>query len=266
MAVRVFLAEDNDDLASLVSRRLEARAWSVVRAATAEEAGSRLRGDRFDAVILDYKLPDGNGLELLGILRETAPATPVLFLTAHGSEDIAMQALGLGASDYMVKTGSLLDELPARVAGLLERGGDMRRAATVVAVRAHAPDAPARDDEISLSHETAARLVQEFVKGEVLGAALFDGAGTPIAALLPASLDARALGLALVQVHAQAVIMGRTTRLAPRAYAFTLDTEEGILATSAVPGKALVAVLVKPGARHAADRLEELASRLRERL
>lgn len=258
---RVFLAEDNDDLARLVARRFAERKWTLVRASTAKEAAPRLRGDRFDAVILDYQLPDGTGLDLLGVVREAAPATPVLFLTAHGSEDIALRALGLGATDYMQKSGTLLDELPARVEQLLAREPDLRSASTVVTVPVHEKaDAVSRE---GLSPDEARRLVESFVKGDVIGAAFFDGAGESIAALMPESVDPKALGFALVQIHAQAVLMGRTTRLAPRAYAFTLDTDEGILAATGIAGRALVAVLVRPGSTRANDRLEALAGQLR---
>lgn len=274
MTVRVFLAEDNDDLALLVSKKLESRKWSVTRASTATEATQRLRGDRFDAVILDYKLPDGTGLDLLSVVRQSSPETPILFLTAHGSEDVALQALGLGASDYMQKTGTMLEELPQRVAGLLDRERDTRAGATVsLSVKEAHPEAPRRaakrkgsaaEDAFGVLTQDAAKgLVEEFVKGDILGAALFDGAGEPIAALLPSSIEPRALGLALVQVHAQAVLMGRTTHLAPRSYTFTLETEEGIIAATGVPNKALIAVLVKPGSSHASERLRSLAARVR---
>ena len=249
-----------------MKRRLEAQGWSVTRASTAAEATQRLRGDRFDAIILDYRLPDGDGLELLGVVRESSPATPVLFLTAHGSEDVAMQALGLGATDYMVKSGTMLDDLPRRVETLLGREGDMRSAASVsIAIRApHASQERRADDAVNaLGAQAAAKVLEAFVKDDVIGGALFDGAGQPIAALLPSTIDARALGLSLVQVHAQAVLMGRTTQLAPRAYSFTLETEEGIIAASAVQGRALVAVLVKPESTHATDRLRELSARVR---
>lgn len=265
MAVRVFLAEDHDDLATLVSQTLTERGWSVVRARTAEEAGPRLRGDRFDAVILDYKLPDGTGLDLLGIVRETSPATPVLFLTAHGSEDIALRALGLGASDYMQKTGSMLEELPGRVADLLSRETDIKRAATVVTIPVKIGSRSAEEPRGSdiLGVDEARRILADCVQGDILGAAFFDGAGEPIAALLPASIEPRALGLALVQVHAQAILMGRTIHLTPRRYTFTLDTVEGTLAATGVTGRALVCVLLKSGAVRPAEKLEALAGRLR---
>lgn len=264
---RILLAEDHDDLANLVTRKLTAsRAWRVERAATKQEAIQRLRGDRFDAVVLDYLLPDGSGLELLGILRESSPETPVLFLTAHGSEDVALQAMGLGATDYMQKTGELLHELPDRLDALFAHAGEVGLAAraspmgTSVRVRAHTSESGG-----VVGADEAAGVLKEMTRDDVLGAAVFDGSGRPIAALLPKSLDATVLGASLVQVHAQVGVVGRLNHFAPRAYRFVLETETGTLAASTIPGRAIVAVLVdkKGGLDAAASHLDALVARLR---
>lgn len=268
--LRVFLAEDNDDLAELVSKRLVAQDWSVIRAKTADEAASRLRGDHFDAVVLDYRFPDGDGLQLLPIVREASPDTPVLFLTAHGSEDVALQALGLGATDYMQKSGSMLEELPRRITEMLRRNVDDKDGARIVTVRtararaspAGAPPPPPPGAPM-LSQAEARALLEGFVGHDVIGAALFDGAGASIAALLPSGLDATVLGASLLQVHAQVGIIGRLNHLAPRSYTFTMEMEHGTLACTTVGGRALVAVLVKPGSTHVQDRLATLAGRVR---
>ena len=264
MSIRVFLAEDNEDLARLMAKRLAERSWSVVRAGTAEEATARLRGDRFDAVVLDYQLPDGTGLELLGVVRESSPSTPVLFLTAHGSEEVALQALGLGATDYMQKSGSMLDELPTRLAGLLDRSDDVREASRVVPVEAaHAHGHAAPRPRAGIDVEEARKVLTGFVHGDVLGAGVFDGAGAPIATLLPKELDPSVLGASLLQVHAQVGVVGRLNRLSPKGYVFAVETDLGTLACTTVGGRCLVAVLVKQGSSHARERLESLAERVR---
>lgn len=259
MTTRVFLAEDHDDLAALIERKLATRDWRVERARTSAEASARLRGDRFDVVVLDYKLPDGDGLELLGVVRENSPQTPVLFLTAHGSEGVALRALGLGASDYMQKSVTMLDELPSRIDALLAREGEVREASRVVAVEA--PPEP-KPRALGVDPGVAERLLAEFVHGDVLGAALFDGAGMPIAAILPPPLDPSVLGATLLQVHAQVGLLGRLNRVSPRAYTFLVETDAGTLACTTVGGRAVVAVLVRAGAR-ASERLDALAARVR---
>lgn len=262
-ALRVFIAEDNDDLAHLMERSFASRAWRVVRARTSAEARERLHGDRFDLVVLDYLLPDGNGLDLLRVVRAETPATPVLFLTAHGSEDVALRALGLGASDYMQKSGAMLEELPQRAQALVEREADLKQAARVVAVQG--PDARpdrARSERGAPDASTARALLEETVKGDILGAGIFDGSGAPIAAILPSGMDAAVLGASLFQVHAQVGVVGRLNRLAPLGYRFVMDVDGGTLAATSVSGRAIVVVLVK-GAQHAEERLAILAKRVR---
>jgi CheY-like chemotaxis protein len=260
MSVRVFLAEDSDDLAHLVMKRLGERGWTVVRAATVDEAMARLRGDRFDAIVLDYKLPGGTGLDLLAIAREAAPSTPVLFLTAHGSEEVALEAIGLGATEYMQKSGTMLAELPARLVALLARGAGERAGSRLVTVQGAHGSARARP---VIDPKEAQRILQVLVQGDVLGAGIFDGAGAPIAALLPHGMDPALLGSSLLQVHAQVGVLGRLHHLGPKGYLFRVDTDAGILACTTVGGRALVAVLVKTGTTHASERLEMLAERMR---
>jgi len=277
---RVFLAEDNEDLASLVARRFKATpGWSLTHAATFDEAAGRLRGDRFDLVVLDYKLPDGDGLGLLRIVREVSPETPVLFLTAHGSEDVAMQALSMGATDYMQKSGDMLEELPARIRELLSHADDQRAAARVRSIELHAdhlpsqrrpapaPKRPAAHDRTE--EDPGARyaaIVAAVVGGDVLGAAIFDGSGKPIAHDLPDDLDAAMVGTTAFQIHAQVGVAGRVTGLTPRAYEFILEVDGAVLATTTVGGSAIVAILLesRAGRDSAAKCLHDLASRVRE--
>ena len=277
MRVRVLLVEDNDDLAKLLQRRFGERPdWTLTRARTREEALPQIQGDRFDCVVLDHRLPDGTGLELIPIIRASAPETPVLFLTAHGSEDIALQALSLGASDYMQKDGALFSELPLRLDALLARSSDVARAARVHVHEAHTvPVASRRDDHHARSAATPiapppdksemARLLTDLVKGDVLGAAVFDGAGKPIAALLPTSADATRLGAGAFEIHAQVGIVARLADMTPRAYTFILEGESSILGITTVAGRAIVAILVDAtqGRARAEKELAELAARVK---
>lgn len=264
--IRVFVAEDNTDLAALVERKLaKGRGWTVVRAASMEEASRRLRGDRFDVVILDYRLPDGTGLDLLPVVRSASPETPVLFLTAHGSEDVAMKALTLGATDYMQKDGHLLEDLPGRLDELLGRASDVATAARVVPVlevppRRH-PEAAKLPDP-----EHVAAVLARFVEGDVAGAAVYDGVGKPLGALLPDTLDATRLGAAAFALHANVGVVARLAGVEPKGYAFVLEHAAGLLAASTVHGLGILVVLVQPGSgeQAARERVGDLARRLKE--
>lgn len=258
---RIFLAEDNDDLAALISRRLQARpTWSVVRARTAKEAASRLEGDRFDVAVLDYLLPDGTGLDLLRVVRSASPQTPVLFLTAHGSEEVALAALGMGATDYMQKTSELFEDLPDRIATLLGRSDDVGIAARVVPVAT----AHARVEAAGVSASHAEAVLDEVVRDDVLGGAIFDGAGHVIAARLPDGMDPTRVGAAAFDLHAHVGVVGRLADVTPRGYVFLLELEGAVLGVTTVSGKCILAVLVDDARRTSASvKLAELARRLK---
>ena len=74
-----------------------------------------------DAIVMDYSLPDIDGLALLSRLHDLVPNVPVIFATGEGSEDLAVAAIKLGAADYVVKDGDYLRRLPEIVSLAIER-------------------------------------------------------------------------------------------------------------------------------------------------
>lgn len=274
-SARVILVEDHDDLAELITRSLHARAGIPIatRARTHAEAERALLEERFDVALLDYRLPDGHGLDLLAKLRARHPETPVLFLTAHGSEEVALQALGLGASDYMQKDGRLLEELPARVRSLLARSADYAEASRVVAVAASgrpatpAPRAAAAEAALAPARpeEALQRFVDGCVGGDVLGVVLLDASGTLLAGRMPQTCDEAGIVAAAAEVHALSTLAARLSGLSVASYHVALDAPEGTLAVSSIDERVVVAVLVAPARdRHVAlERLADIVERLR---
>jgi two-component system nitrogen regulation response regulator GlnG len=76
---------------------------TVLAAQTATEGRARAAADRPDVIVLDIQLPDGSGLDLFRELHEDDPKRPVLFITAHGTTETAIEAMKGGAFDYLVK-------------------------------------------------------------------------------------------------------------------------------------------------------------------
>jgi two-component system nitrogen regulation response regulator GlnG len=95
----------------------------VLTAATLAEGQRRVEADCPDVIVLDYQLPDGTGLDLFDHIRERAPSAPVIFLTAHGTTDTAIEAMKRGAFDYLAKPFDL-----EQMTGLLERAFEAARA------------------------------------------------------------------------------------------------------------------------------------------
>ena len=121
--LRLFLVEDDDDVALVLRRHLERAAYHVTRCRLAADALIVLAQNSFDLVLLDQRLPDMEGLELLHRLNREGIAAPVLMITGRDEADLATRALQAGALDYLVKDPGLtfLSELPKRVAESVRR-------------------------------------------------------------------------------------------------------------------------------------------------
>lgn len=103
-AVRILLVDDNLDHVQLATRALRAQpAWRVETARLGEEAIERAQEEPFDLVLLDYRLPDLSGLDVLRALRGAAHPPAIILMTSQGSEEVAIEALKLGAAAYVVK-------------------------------------------------------------------------------------------------------------------------------------------------------------------
>lgn len=118
---RVLLVEDDAELAGLITQLFESQALDVQLAGTLALGRSALAGARFDALVLDMMLPDGNGLDLCREVRVQQPAMPVLMLSARGETIDRVLGLEVGADDYVAKPFDAV-ELTARLRALLRRG------------------------------------------------------------------------------------------------------------------------------------------------
>ncbi|WP_374652175.1 response regulator [Dongia sp.] len=120
--MRLLLIEDNDRLSEFLEKGLGDAGFAVDRAGTFTEAAAAFGASRFDAVILDLGLPDGDGLTLLKERRTAGDRTPVLILTARDGLSDRVGGLNAGADDYLAKPFAM-EELVARVKALLRRPG-----------------------------------------------------------------------------------------------------------------------------------------------
>jgi len=118
--MRLLIVEDDPLIARSLDQGLSPLGNTVDIFANLAEARAALAHARFDLVILDLGLPDGNGLSLLSEIRGRSDATPVLILTASDGVEDRVHGLDLGADDYLSKPFSLA-ELQARVRALLRR-------------------------------------------------------------------------------------------------------------------------------------------------
>ncbi|WP_198372039.1 response regulator transcription factor [Roseomonas rosulenta] len=123
--MRLLLVEDNHRLAELLAEGLGRAGWSVDIVETLDDASAACRAFRFDAVLLDRGLPDGEGLDLLAAIRAARPPPAVLVLTARGGVQDRVEGLNRGADDYIIKPVAM-EELVARINAAVRRTGAMR--------------------------------------------------------------------------------------------------------------------------------------------
>ena len=123
--MRLLVVEDERDLAGAVLAHLRAHNHAVDHAATLDEAEAAVRTTRYDLVLLDLRLPDGDGLTLLRNLRDRRMDTPVMVVTSRDRITERIEGLKAGADDYLTKPYDL-DEMLARVEAILRRADGTR--------------------------------------------------------------------------------------------------------------------------------------------
>ncbi|MFD2191726.1 response regulator [Pistricoccus aurantiacus] len=118
--MHVLLVEDDPLVASGIQAGLESHDFTVDHVDGLEAARRAFQALPSDIVVLDRRLPEGDGLSLLGEWRAAGVTTPVLLLTARDSVEDRVAGLNEGADDYLIKPFDL-DELVARLQALLRR-------------------------------------------------------------------------------------------------------------------------------------------------
>jgi DNA-binding NtrC family response regulator len=136
----LLIVDDEEVLARNLAKAFASRGFDPVHAASLAVARARVAEVRPDVVLLDLRLPDGSGLDLLDELLGSDPDLPVLMMTGHASVPEAVRAMKRGARDYVQKPLDL-DEIRLKVAGALSAARERReisyhreRAATAQAI------------------------------------------------------------------------------------------------------------------------------------
>ncbi|MCH7885022.1 MAG: sigma-54-dependent Fis family transcriptional regulator [Planctomycetes bacterium] len=119
MSHEVLIIEDERAIREELADFLREEGFSCVLAATGQEGIERVDGRDFEAILLDIRLPDMTGIEVLERLRDVTPESHVLIMTAHPSVDTVVAALRLGAVDYVTKP-LILEELLQKIRRLIE--------------------------------------------------------------------------------------------------------------------------------------------------
>jgi DNA-binding response OmpR family regulator len=123
--VKILVVEDDRTVGQYVKRGLEEQRYHADLVEDGMEGLRLASGGRYDLIVLDLRLPEMNGIEVLRTLRDRGNTTPVLVLTAQDAVDFKVQALRSGADDYVTKPFAF-EELLARVEALGRRPKEIR--------------------------------------------------------------------------------------------------------------------------------------------
>ncbi len=125
--MHILIVEDNRDLVQVLTEGFNELEFSVDSAFDGIEGLNKIRNNDYDCIVLDIMLPEMDGYELIGRMREEGKDTPVIMLTAKDSIEDRVEGLNRGADDYLVKPFDFR-ELVARVNAVTRRRTEPKRA------------------------------------------------------------------------------------------------------------------------------------------
>src|SRR5262249_44164276 len=103
LMARILLIDDDADVSRYLQLALEERGHLVEYHERAEHGPDTLAGGDFDLVLLDNKMPGMSGIDFLAALQQRGIRVPVILMTGHTTTDTTIQAMNLGAFDYVIK-------------------------------------------------------------------------------------------------------------------------------------------------------------------
>lgn len=129
----ILYMEDDASIARLVQKALERQNYRVEIASNGAEGLARVEQGDIDVLIVDYSMPVYGGIDVIKVLEGNPASPPIIMLTGHGNEKVAVEALKSGAADYIVKDVNLgfLDLLPSVVEQVISKGQLVRERAVM---------------------------------------------------------------------------------------------------------------------------------------
>ena len=107
MSAKVLLVDDEKDFLDIMAERMAARGMNVSTACSAEDALKMVQTESYDAVIIDFLMPEMDGFSALKMFKESRPELSVILLTANVTEEKRIEAIELGALDVIEKPADL---------------------------------------------------------------------------------------------------------------------------------------------------------------
>jgi len=114
MTEKVLIVDDEKGFLDVLAERMQSRGMEVTTATSAKEALQKLETETFDAIVLDLMMPEMGGIEALQRIKEKNPDSEVILLTGQPSVSIGVEAMKLGATDFLIKPADI-NELTEKI-------------------------------------------------------------------------------------------------------------------------------------------------------
>ena len=167
--MRILLVDDQKDIIKDIGGFLEERGYQVALAFDGKAAMQSLEEGRYDLVVTDIRMPDVDGMTLLRWMKEKSPGTEVILITGYGSLDSAIEALRLGAYDYIRKPFDLAELFQAISNCLEKKGLEQKNERLIQELREHQTFLEQRvEEETQKSLEKERRLAKVEMLGQTM--------------------------------------------------------------------------------------------------
>jgi len=107
MSEKVLLVDDEKDFLEAMSERMKARDMVVTTASSAQEAFEIMERETFDAIVLDFQMPEMDGMEALKTIKAKRPESQIILLTGYATVEKGVEAMKIGATDFLEKPADL---------------------------------------------------------------------------------------------------------------------------------------------------------------
>lgn len=107
MSEKVLLVDDEKDFLDAMSERMRSRGMEVTTASSAREALEIIERDTFDAIVLDFQMPEMDGMEALRSIKAKRPESQIILLTGYATIEKGVEAMKVGAADFLEKPADL---------------------------------------------------------------------------------------------------------------------------------------------------------------
>ena len=107
MSEKVLLVDDEEDFLEAMAERMRARDMEVTTASSAREAFKKMESETFDAIVLDFQMPEMDGMEALKSIKAKRPESQIILLTGFATVEKGVEAMKEGAADFLEKPADL---------------------------------------------------------------------------------------------------------------------------------------------------------------